>query len=47
MRTRVRKKEATMPFARLKAFFATILLHLSFYAFIITVVVFFIEYFSV
>ncbi|WP_210367134.1 hypothetical protein [Bacillus sp. REN3] len=45
MRARARKKE---PFSldKVKGFFTTVLLHLSFYAFIIFLVIFFIDNFS-
>jgi len=45
MRARVRKSEP-FSFDKLKDFFTTILLHLSFYAFIVLLVIFFIDNFS-
>ena len=45
MRARTRKSEP-FSFEKLKDFFATVLLHLSFYAFIVFLVIFFIDNFS-
>ncbi|MBM4765399.1 hypothetical protein GNT69_24555 [Bacillus sp. B15-48] len=40
------KKPRTSLFERLREFFVTVILHLSFYAFMIFIVLFFIESFS-
>ncbi|WP_156324318.1 hypothetical protein [Bacillus sp. FJAT-27251] len=45
MRARVRRNQ-TFTLEKLKDFIATVLLHLSFYAFIIFIVLFFIDNFS-
>ncbi len=45
MRARTRKSEP-FSFDKLKDFFTTVLLHLSFYAFIVFLVIFFIDNFS-
>lgn len=45
MRARTRKSEP-ISFEKLKDFFTTVLLHLSFYAFIVFLVIFFIDNFS-
>ena len=45
MRARTRKSEP-FSFDKLKDFFTTVILHLSFYAFIVFLVVFFIDNFS-
>jgi hypothetical protein len=45
MRARTRKSEP-VTFEKLKDFITTVLLHLSFYAFIVFIVIFFIDNFS-
>jgi hypothetical protein len=45
MRARTRKSEP-FSFDKLKEFFTTVILHLSFYAFIVFLVIFFIDNFS-
>ncbi len=46
MRARTRRSQSALTFGKMREFLITVLMHLSFYAFIIFVVMFFIETFS-